>query len=271
MTVLSKTPTTTEGEIEVEHLRVLSHVDWVGPIALYLKRQAVESGLCDQARADRLIVALTEAINNGIVHGNLALDSSLKEDGGEAFGEAIRERSADPAYTGRLLDIRVEQSEDACTWIITDEGEGFNVEKALRTLDSDDPEVMLSSGRGLSIMRAFVDDIDWRNGGRQIRLTLYTEAKRDARRGKRFVYTAAVTIQPDHEETRNALARDLSRTGIAMVTTESLPRGLHVTVVLDADLESARAVGGRIARCRHITGDYHDIAVEFDEPLPLPE
>lgn len=257
--------------IDRDHLRILSHVDWVEPVALFLKRQAVASGLCDEARADRLVIALTEAINNGIVHGNLGLDSALKEDGGEAFRRAIEARSADPSYTGRLLDIRVDREAHACTWVITDEGSGFDVEKALKRLESDDPQVILSSGRGISIMRAFVDDIRWADDGRQVRLTLYTQDKLENRRSHRYDYTATVSIEPEGEPVLRALARDLSRNGIAMVTTEPIRLGLACEVVLDAELESARMVRGRVIRCRHVTGPYHDVAVDFLTPIPLPE
>lgn len=259
-----------EARLDHGHLRILSHVDWVEPVAMFLKRQALATGLCDPDRADRLIVALTEAINNGIVHGNLALDSSLKEDGGEAFRKAIEQRSTDPAYTGRLLDIRVERHPGSCTWIVTDEGAGFDVERAMARLASDDPRVLLSSGRGISIMQAFVDEVDWSEGGRQVRLTIHTRDKADERRSERFDYTATVTIQPEGEGVHRAMARDLAREGIALVATRAFRPGLAATVVLDAELESARSASGRIVRCRHVTGPYHDVAVEFDAPIALP-
>src|SRR5437660_796472 len=60
-------------------LQVPSHPDWIDPTVEYLRHKAILCGACQEARANRLAVALHEALTNAIIHGNLELSSELKE------------------------------------------------------------------------------------------------------------------------------------------------------------------------------------------------
>jgi len=252
-----------------EHLRILSRTDWVEPVALFLKNEAIVSGVCDQGQADRLVVAMTEAITNAVVHGNYELGSELKQQGGDAFGKALAQRQADPQYFARVVDIRIDYQPDRCTWTITDEGRGFDVDKAVARLESDDPMELLASGRGISIMKAFVDEVNWSAGGRRIQLTVHMGDGRERRVADRRQYTATVGVHPSEGQPHEALGRDLSETGIAFVTTHLLRPGQAATVTLDLHQPTQRMVTGKIVRCQSVAHPYHDAAVQFDQPITL--
>jgi len=253
-----------------EHLRLLSRPDWVEPVVLYLKRKALEAGV-DESAANRLVVAMTEAVTNAIVHGNFALSSALKQQGDGAFKQALDHCADDPDLVGRVVDIQAEYSPEHCTWTITDEGAGFDVAQALARLESDDPMELLASGRGISIIKAFVDQVQWSEGGRRIELTIDMARGRERRQAERVRYTETVQVQCEQADADlNAMARDLSETGIAFVCEQPLPVDAAVTVTLDATRPEARPVTGRIVRCGKLAGPYHDVAVQFHERQSLP-
>lgn len=244
------------------HLRILSHTDWVEKIVLHLKQEAIERGVCDEHGACRLVIAMTEAITNAIVHGNYELDSAIKERGPDAFHEALEARSTDHRFAGRVVEIRADYEESACVWTISDQGRGFDVDAALQKLDSDDPGVILSSGRGISIMKAFLDDVRWLDHGRTIRLAIGEQASHERRVHDRKRYTYPLGLRWDGVK-GEAIGCDLSAGGVAFITEFALEPQTPVTIDLIHGV-SPRQLTGKVVRHRHVAGPFHHIAVQFD-------
>ncbi len=67
-----------------------------------------------------------------------------------------------------LLEARVADSRQ-----FVDEGRGFDVAAAFERCN--DPELMLSSGRGLLLMRGFSDELIFSGKGNEVTLVLYSE------------------------------------------------------------------------------------------------
>src|SRR5262245_18012783 len=86
-------------------LRVPSRLEWIEPTVDFLRRQAVSCGACLEAHAGKLALALHEALNNSVVHGNLEVSSELMERSNNAFAEALAQRSADPTFSARLVNV----------------------------------------------------------------------------------------------------------------------------------------------------------------------
>src|SRR5437868_89065 len=89
---------------EHTHLRLPSFPHWISAAVEFLRQKAVLSGACQESRAGKLMIALHEALSNAIVHGNLELASSLKEQGENAFAEALAQRIADPLFSERIVE-----------------------------------------------------------------------------------------------------------------------------------------------------------------------
>lgn len=251
------------------HLRILSRPEWVETIVMTLRKRAIESGACDEHSANRIVVALTEAITNAIVHGNFGLSSALKEQPTE-FKRALDDKLNDLESVSRLVDIRMDFEPGRCVWTVSDQGKGFDFRALLDRLDNDDdPDAFLSSGRGVAIMRAFVDEISWEDGGRRVRLAIDLGEREDHRMSPRRKYTAPVSIRVGNAGSapRTGIARDLSCTGIAIVTESEIPVGANVELTLDVRREDSPVVTGKIVRCAGLAGEFHDVAVHFDEPL----
>ena len=116
----------------------------------------------------RIAVALEEALVNAIVHGNLEVSSELRETTNGAFERLIAERRRGRHYAERRVFVSCEITAEAATIVIRDEGPGFDVS---RIPDPRDPErMMLSSGRGVLLMRTFMDEVHYNGTGNQVTL-----------------------------------------------------------------------------------------------------
>jgi|GEM_PF-1691474 len=140
----------------------------VTPLVAQLCADVVESGLCDDHTAGRVAVALEEAILNAIYHGNLEISSELKENGDEPFHAKVRERQCSSPYRERIVRLVSCVSPHRALFVIADEGPGFDV---ANLPDPTDPMNWLKpSGRGLLLMRAFMDTVRYNTAGNTVTL-----------------------------------------------------------------------------------------------------
>lgn len=153
-------------------IRIPNDLARIQPLAMYLGEHAVVIGRCDPKREKQVVTALTEALTNAIVHGNLEISSELRdEDCGRAFQTLIEQRQHVLPYRDRSVEVLTEVNNGSISWIITDEGKGFDV----RSLpDPTDPENLLRcSGRGVLLMNAFSDELVYNERGNQVRMTVF--------------------------------------------------------------------------------------------------
>jgi anti-sigma regulatory factor (Ser/Thr protein kinase) len=126
-------------------------------------------GVCDRHSATRVGIALEEALLNAIYHGNLEISSELKKNGDEPFHALARERRAQEPYAARRVRVVSRVSPKKATFVVTDEGPGFDVSKLP---DPTDPENLdKPSGRGLLLMRTFMDDVRYNATGNRVTMT----------------------------------------------------------------------------------------------------
>ena len=132
-------------------------------------RQAVQNvGLCDETEIPRVGVALEEALLNGCLHGNLELDSKLRERDDDEFGRLAKVRSALAPWKDRRVTVSACITPEQMRVDITDEGAGFDMHSLP---DPTDPENLLKPhGRGVLMMRLFLDDVQWNESGNRVTL-----------------------------------------------------------------------------------------------------
>jgi len=111
---------------ERSHVVIPSLPNWIEPTVEFLRRKAVLGGVCEETPSGKLLIALHEAISNAVIHGNLELSSDLKEQGDNAFAEALARRASDPHLASRKVDIVVDFDGEVYRWVITDQGKIFN-------------------------------------------------------------------------------------------------------------------------------------------------
>ena len=120
----------------------------------------------------RIVTALKEALLNAIEHGNLELDSKMRDDGtGEEFYRLAETRMQQEPYCNRRVTVTMRLSPEQLAYVIRDEGPGFDPS----TLpDPTDPEsIQRAHGRGLLLIRSFMDDVVFNEAGNQITLIKY--------------------------------------------------------------------------------------------------
>ncbi|MAX25424.1 MAG: hypothetical protein CMJ19_13065 [Phycisphaeraceae bacterium] len=205
-----------------ESLSIPSKVEWIEKAVDHLVPPTQMWGICDEDRASRLTIVLTEALTNAVVHGNLGISSELKEDG-DAFAIELSKRSSQPDLAAKPVLIDSEYDGNTVTWTITDQGNGFDVESFLAKLDDDGPDLDLLSGRGVMLIRAFVDEVSWDLEGRQIRFAMNRPGA-ERRQQRRLQTHQPVRVahyadngKVDWGKALDALTLDLSSGGASML------------------------------------------------------
>lgn len=138
-------------------------------LARHLVKCGIVGGILREAEAVKVTVALEEALVNAVVHGNLEVSSQLREVDGDAYEKMILLRERVRPYCHRVVDVRCELSTDAIHYTITDEGPGFDISKLPDP--SSEEAILKPSGRGILLMRAFMDDVRHNATGNRVTLT----------------------------------------------------------------------------------------------------
>jgi CheY-like chemotaxis protein/anti-sigma regulatory factor (Ser/Thr protein kinase) len=138
----------------------------IAPLIKRLEHMVLEMGLCSQAELIRVAVALSEAIVNAIDHGNLELDSELRQDDERVYHQLGHERRRRSPYRERRVEISAGVTRDEVTFTIRDQGPGFDVSKLP---DPRDPSNLCRiGGRGLLLIRTLMDEVRFNSTGNEI-------------------------------------------------------------------------------------------------------
>jgi anti-sigma regulatory factor (Ser/Thr protein kinase) len=122
----------------------------------------------DPHELDRVSVALSEALDNALYHGNLELDSVLRQGDGCAWRQENQRRRTVSPYRDRRIRFHANVALDAATFTVSDEGVGFDPSLPSDCTDSDNLE--LCSGRGLMLMRMYMDQVIFNASGNEVTL-----------------------------------------------------------------------------------------------------
>lgn len=134
----------------------------------YMRRFIRQANLCDETGGIRTCVALEEALNNALYHGNLELDSQLREGDRAAYRALVEERRHAEPYKHRKIHVSVQIEPDRGEFVIADEGPGFDPSELPDPTDPTNLE--RPSGRGLLLMRTFMDGVSYNDDGNQVTL-----------------------------------------------------------------------------------------------------
>lgn len=134
----------------------------------YFQESMSHVGLADETQRLRAAVALEEALANAVHHGNLEVSSELREVDDQAYYHLIQRRRREPPYCDRRVHIRVQMSETRATFVIRDEGPGFDVAALPDPTDPENLEKL--SGRGVMLMNSFMDEVTYNTAGNEVTL-----------------------------------------------------------------------------------------------------
>jgi hypothetical protein len=156
----------TESEFELENDPAL-----IPPLITHLKDCAIRMN-GDDPGLIQMTVALREAVLNAMDHGNLELDSALRESDDHSYHALQRARRGQKPYSDRRVFVTVRQAPGEAVYVIRDEGPGFDTSQLP---DPTDPaNLEKRSGRGLLLMRAFMSEVRHNARGNEVTLVRRT-------------------------------------------------------------------------------------------------
>jgi CheY-like chemotaxis protein len=139
----------------------------IQPLIGHLQDLMMQMKLTDRSGLIRIGTALHEALANALEHGNLELRSDLREkDDRREYLRLIEERRRRPPYHERRIYVHARFSRDEVVYIIRDEGPGFD--PATLADPTDPANLERVSGRGLFLIRTFMDDVRFNPTGNEI-------------------------------------------------------------------------------------------------------
>jgi DNA-binding response OmpR family regulator len=158
-----------ESEFAIEN-----DLELITALSAYLMQGFSGLKLCSSAEQLRVGVALDEALLNAYYHGNMEVSSKLRESDYREFFELAERRSRQSPYMERRIRVSAKYSSIAATFVIHDDGPGFDISSLP---DPRDPQYLeRPHGRGLLLMRTFLDEVYYNDRGNEV--TLVKRAKK---------------------------------------------------------------------------------------------
>jgi CheY-like chemotaxis protein len=133
-------------------------------------------GLCDASQARCVGVAAKEALNNALYHGNLEVDGDARREGRYRYLAIARERMEQQPFKDRSIRVETLLSREQLSITVRDQGRGFDPRSLpdlgdLQNLDQ-------PCGRGIVLMRTFMDEVTYNERGNSVTLVKHCPANR---------------------------------------------------------------------------------------------
>lgn len=151
----------------------------VDPLVDLVQQMVAGMGLTDATGRFRIGAALKEALLNAIYRGNLEISFQQMQDTRVALLEGkgedlVRQRQQSEPYRGRKVRVAISMDPAQARFVVADEGPGFDPASLPQpgAPGSLDPE----SGRGLVLMRAFMDEVSFNAAGNEVTLVKRRES-----------------------------------------------------------------------------------------------
>ena len=140
------------------------------PLIGHLLQNLSRLNLVDESRRLSIGIALQEALTNAMFHGNLEVSSDLRRNGCREFYELAEQRRNEAPYRQRRVFVKVEETWEQATYTIRDEGRGFDPRAVPNPVE--ERHLERESGRGLFLIRMFMDEVRHNPQGNEITLVV---------------------------------------------------------------------------------------------------
>lgn len=157
-----------------QHFVLDNDASRINALIHYLRQDLSRFHIWDENVLMRIGVALDEALANAVQHGNLEADSSLRDDGVDAYNALLDERRRTSPYRDRRVHVIANLTRERARFVVRDEGKGFDP----HTLpDPTDPaNLERAHGRGLLLIRTFMDEVWHNDAGNEITMVKRPDA-----------------------------------------------------------------------------------------------
>jgi CheY-like chemotaxis protein len=145
--------------------------DLLIPLLKLLQEEIEGMGIWDPTGQLQVGVALQEALVNALFHGNLEVSSELREEDDRDYEELARQRRGVEPYCSRRIRVQVQLDRDAARFVVGDDGPGYDTSIFEAPVQPD--QLNRISGRGLLLIRTFMDQVSFNKSGNQITMVKF--------------------------------------------------------------------------------------------------
>jgi CheY-like chemotaxis protein len=145
-----------------------------GLVAL-LQEDLLAMQLCDATGAIRVGMALEQALLNALYHGTLEVGMALRRNDEDYFRQMVEQRRVQAPYRNRRIRVLATITRDEATYVVLDQGPGFDPSKLPNPTDQEN--LNRSSGRGVLLIRTFMDRVTFSPTGNQITMVKRREGR----------------------------------------------------------------------------------------------
>ena len=153
----------TDFEFELEN-----DIDLIEPLIDMVQEVVGSQEILSQRCQVQLGVALENALTNAMFRGNLAMS---REDFPVLSRDSISARAKSEPYGSRRVHFHALVTQDKVEFQIRDEGDGFDTSQLPA---ASDPESFRDGvGRGLVLIQAFMDEVNYNDSGRSLEMSKF--------------------------------------------------------------------------------------------------
>ena len=150
------------------------------PLIDLVQQIVVGMNLCDATERLRVGGALEQALLNALYRGNFQLSFEQLQETGENLLEGkdyelIEQRKNNAPYCERKIYAHIYISPNEARFVVRDEGPGFDVSSVPETVDEEALEGQ--RGRGLVLMRTFMDEVYFNEAGNEVTMIKRRQSK----------------------------------------------------------------------------------------------
>lgn len=149
-------------------------ISHVSPLVSHVEQLISQFNFFETGSMLLIGVALHEALTNAILHGNLELDSKMRDIDEDIFYHAAEERRGKHPYSSRKVSFTARISKSELRFIIADEGPGFNPKEVSNPFDMENLDKV--GGRGMLLISTFMDEVAHNPKGNQITMVKRSSA-----------------------------------------------------------------------------------------------
>ena len=159
-----RVPTTLD--VLESHFTLENDPSLISPLIAYLQNQLETMRLSNQLQITRIGMAIYESLTYAIYHGNLELDTELRQSDEAIFCRLAVERLRDEPYASRRVRFSSRFSDNEARFIVSDDGSG---NKSIERRNSNGAINLEGiEGRGLLLIHSFMDEVTHNLQGNEI-------------------------------------------------------------------------------------------------------
>jgi YesN/AraC family two-component response regulator len=147
----------------------------VPPLVDLLQQMLSGMRCCDTTGRMHAAIAIEEALLNAVLLGNLEMTRQEAQEARSKLrqgmvSELVKQRSLQSPYNERFTRVRADISVNEATFVIRDEGKGFDTSAVPDRHDPDTLEHL--EGRGLVLMKNFMDEVRFNETGNEVTMVM---------------------------------------------------------------------------------------------------